>query len=221
MSPLRWSSTIISAIRSLGYHASTKQVHFKSLRNAGFAVVDNCFGSKSDDFRDAILAMQDCELLLPNSTKVLKNGQSFLLQKRDILEQDFKFEDIRELSPALNFLHHDTTLAQNLMNFFPNLKISDQAIKVQYNTGQAGCFPLHFDADPSDGSHRAVSSVLYLNPQWDTKLSGGQLRLYPLPFAHVDISPRHDRLVLFSSPYLLHRVLPAYSPRVCLTVRTL
>jgi hypothetical protein len=34
---------------------------------------------------------------------------------------------------------------------------------------------------------------------------GGELRLYPFPEAPVDVEPRNDRLVLFSSPRMLHR----------------
>lgn len=38
-----------------------------------------------------------------------------------------------------------------------------QAIKLQYNAGQGGCFPIHFDTDAAlDG--RRVTSIFYLNP---------------------------------------------------------
>lgn len=62
-----------------------------------------------------------------------------------------------------------------------------------------------------------VTAVLYLNPQWE-KGDGGELRLYPFPLGTVDVAPRMDRLVLFNSTEMLHRVLPATAPRVCLSV---
>jgi hypothetical protein len=40
-----------------------------------------------------------------------------------------------------------------------------QAIKLQYNAGSGGCFPMHFDSDEQlDG--RRVTTIIYLNPRW-------------------------------------------------------
>ncbi len=100
---------------------------------------------------------------------------------------------------------------------WPELGPLQHAIKVQRNTGTGGCFPLHVDSDLQFSS-RILSSVLYLNPDWQT-VDGGQLVLYPFPFDRVFVSPTSDRLVLFSSPRMLHRVLPSYVPdRTCLTI---
>ncbi len=49
---------------------------------------------------------------------------------------------------------------------------------------------------------------------------GGQLRLFPFPFSPpVDIAPLSDRLVLFASTRMMHRVLPSSaSERACFTI---
>jgi hypothetical protein len=49
---------------------------------------------------------------------------------------------------------------------------------------------------------------------------GGQLRLYPWPAGPpVDLEPRFNRLVLFSSARMVHRVLPSRRPgRACFTI---
>lgn len=48
---------------------------------------------------------------------------------------------------------------------------------------------------------------------------GGQLRLYPFPqSSSLDIDPIHDRLVLFTSRTMLHRVLPSQKERYCFTI---
>ena len=42
-----------------------------------------------------------------------------------------------------------------------------QAIKLQYNAGGGGCFPMHYDSDEQlDG--RRVTAIFYLNPEWVT-----------------------------------------------------
>jgi hypothetical protein len=40
-----------------------------------------------------------------------------------------------------------------------------QAIKLQYNEGLGGCFPMHLDSDAAlDG--RTVTAIFYLNPRY-------------------------------------------------------
>ena len=69
-----------------------------------------------------------------------------------------------------------------------------------------------------DLSHRRISAILYLNPGWQPA-DDGKLVLFPFPFAPVPVEPVNDRLVLFSSPYMLHRVTPSMArQRFCLTI---
>jgi hypothetical protein len=103
--------------------------------------------------------------------------------------------------------------------FLPSLKLDSQAIKFQINSGSGGCFPIHQDADSNianDG--RKITAIFYLNNQWSPQ-HGGQLKLYPWPNDDpVVIDPIDDRLVLFTSTTMLHRVLPyhQYSNTDCI-----
>jgi hypothetical protein len=56
-----------------------------------------------------------------------------------------------------------------------------------------------------------------MNDQWRPGISGGEIVLNPFPYPEVTIPPCFDRLVLFSSSEMLHRVLPSHEPRYCLT----
>jgi hypothetical protein len=56
-----------------------------------------------------------------------------------------------------------------------------------------------------------------MNDQWRPGISGGEIVLNPFPYPEVTIAPSFDRLVLFSSSEMLHRVLPSHEPRYCLT----
>eukprot|EP00053_Salpingoeca_punica_P002740 m.39228 g.39228 ORF g.39228 m.39228 type:complete len:404 (-) comp11756_c0_seq1:1124-2335(-) len=98
----------------------------------------------------------------------------------------------------------------------PPLKLSrlDQ-IKVQFNTGLGGCFPMHFDTT-QEVSERHLTCVLYLNPDWSEE-SKGHIRLLPLPGAPVDVAPKHNLLVMFCSHRMLHWPRPSFKPRVVLS----
>jgi SM-20-related protein len=67
--------------------------------------------------------------------------------------------------------------------------------------------------------HRILSSVLYLNDNWQAE-DGGALRLYfdgTLPAYFIDISPIGGRLVVFLSDQFWHEVLTAKRQRTSLT----
>ena len=66
----------------------------------------------------------------------------------------------------------------------------------------------------SHRDNRMISSVLYLNEDWQTG-DGGELRISKPTQAVVQ--PIFNRLVLFRSDTVLHEVLPAHKPRRSLT----
>ena len=63
-----------------------------------------------------------------------------------------------------------------------------------------------------DDDARVLSSVLYLNDDWQES-DGGALRLY-LPQRHLDVYPSAGKLVLFLSADFDHEVLPAMRDRL-------
>ncbi|BCG22263.1 2OG-Fe(II) oxygenase [Pseudomonas tohonis] len=67
-----------------------------------------------------------------------------------------------------------------------------------------------------DDDRRAVSAVLYLNPEW-LPGEGGELRLYLDDGSTRDVLPEAGTLVVFLSGELPHEVLPASRERLSLT----
>jgi SM-20-related protein len=68
-------------------------------------------------------------------------------------------------------------------------------------------------------THRKVSAILYLNPDW-SPADGGELRLYLAPSGegdHLDIAPLGGTLVTFLSDRFHHEVLPTRRERRSLT----
>ncbi|XP_021563875.1 egl nine homolog 1-like [Carlito syrichta] len=70
-------------------------------------------------------------------------------------------------------------------------------------------------ADNPDGDGRCVTCIYYLNKDWDAKVSGGILRIFPEGKAQfADIEPKVDRLLFFwSDRRNPHEVQPAYATR--------
>jgi SM-20-related protein len=71
-------------------------------------------------------------------------------------------------------------------------------------------------ADNSQNQARQLSSILYLNDDWQAA-DGGELRLYLSEQKWLDILPTAGKLVLFLSAKFWHEVLPAKRDRISLT----
>ncbi|XP_062996005.1 prolyl hydroxylase EGLN2 [Elgaria multicarinata webbii] len=76
----------------------------------------------------------------------------------------------------------------------------------------------HVDNPHGDG--RCVTCIYYLNRQWDSKVHGGILQIYPEGRSVVaNIEPIFDRLLIFwSDRRNPHEVKPAYATRYAITV---
>jgi hypothetical protein len=81
---------------------------------------------------------------------------------------------------------------------------------------QGGCFPYHYD-NPGAPSKRQLTVVVYLNPFWQPG-DGGELVLWPFLGEKVTVAPKLDRVAMFRSDLMLHRVLPSLKDRFCFTI---
>ncbi|XP_075002541.1 egl nine homolog 1 isoform X5 [Calonectris borealis] len=70
--------------------------------------------------------------------------------------------------------------------------------------------------DNPNGDGRCVTCIYYLNKDWDAKVSGGILRIFPEGKAQfADIEPKFDRLLFFwSDRRNPHEVQPAFATRL-------
>ncbi|KAL4439271.1 hypothetical protein ABPG77_004173 [Micractinium sp. CCAP 211/92] len=185
------------------------------LRRRGFAVVDNVLGGRAAAaLREEVVALR--QQMHRNCTHLVQRGATGLLEKEHVFEAELLLPQTQALAPLAAQLQGDSTLRVMLSVLMPELRLGSQAIKLQYNAGHGGSFPMHFDTDASVDS-RKVTTIWYLNPGWKQG-DGGELRLYPFPEAPVDVEPLNDRMVLFSSQHMLHRVLPSAAERYCFTI---
>ncbi|NWU57671.1 EGLN1 protein, partial [Dromas ardeola] len=97
--------------------------------------------------------------------------------------------------------------------------------KDNIKSAMVACYPgngtgyvRHVDNPNGDG--RCVTCIYYLNKDWDAKVSGGILRIFPEGKAQfADIEPKFDRLLFFwSDRRNPHEVQPAFATRYAITV---
>lgn len=84
------------------------------------------------------------------------------------------------------------------------------------NTCAGGSFPFHYD-NPGKPSRRQLTVIMYLNPQWQPG-DGGELVLWPFLGGAVTVAPKLDRVAMFRSDLVLHKVLPSVKERFCFTI---
>ncbi|XP_075452961.1 egl nine homolog 1 isoform X1 [Ascaphus truei] len=74
--------------------------------------------------------------------------------------------------------------------------------------------------DNPNGDGRCVTCIYYLNKDWEAKVNGGVLRIFPEGKAQfADIEPKFDRLLFFwSNRRNPHEVQPAFATRYAITV---
>ncbi|CAI9149275.1 unnamed protein product [Rangifer tarandus platyrhynchus] len=100
-----------------------------------------------------------------------------------------------------------------------NYKINGRTkAMVACSPGNGTGYVRHVDNPNGDG--RCVTCIYYLNKDWDAKVSGGILRIFPEGKAQfADIEPKFDRLLFFwSDRRNPHEVQPAYATRYAITV---
>lgn len=204
--------------------SSVTAAALQSLRLKGYTVVENAIDSEwVNALREDIDSLHERSGLHLNTTRLVvpRGGgktTTHLLPKKGIWESELF--DLRGSSvSALSALQSDHSLLSHLNDGNNlNIRFGMHTTKVQVNEGDGACFPLHLDTDPVVDS-RIVTAILYLNDEdWDKDRDGGQLQLAPWPGHGVEIAPRRNRLVLFSSTDMVHRVLPCHRRRYCLTM---
>lgn len=191
-----------------------------TLTTCGYAVIPSAVPPEiCTALRAELDALDSSSALAPNNTHfVPKSGPPLLIPKPHIheLETHLLPPDTLAAAPVLADLSHSRALPATVSCFLPRFTLTDHAVKAQVNDGRGACFPLHTDSDAAVDT-RVLTAILYLNDDWGAK-DGGQLRILPFPLEEVDVLPREGTLVLLDAKAMLHRVLPAWKRRYCVTI---
>ena len=198
---------------------------FATLRRQGYAVVDGAVGAHwRAALRIDIDQLNATGRLHLNSTHLVAGGCTKYLEKSNVWEAEGADPAVLADCSALAAVGNDLALVDRLNELgmascgAGRHRLVRQTTKVQFNAGGGGCFPYHFDTDPALDARR-LTAILYLNDDdWDSRRDGGQLVLAPWPRRSIQIDPQGDRLAIFASADMAHRVMPSRAPRYCLTM---
>jgi len=187
----------------------------------GYGIVDGFFFPEvALELLHELRELQSSGLMLPNQVEFLVgDGNRLVATKPGIFEADMFDSRFRDFPPMKRFreLFYSDELSQNLPdNHLLKHSPQDRVLKLQFNDGTGGCFPWHYD-NPGAPNKRALTCCVYLNNDWKEG-HGGELLLQPFLGHEVVIPPLFNRLVVFKSDSMLHRVLPASHERYCFTL---
>lgn len=191
-----------------------------TLTTSGYAVIPSAVPPEiCAALRAEIDALASSSALAPNNTHfVPKSGPPLLIPKPHIYELETHLLSPGTLAtvPVLADLSHSRALPATVSCFLPRFTLTDHAVKAQVNAGRGACFPLHTDSDAAVDK-RILTAILYLNDDWGAE-DGGELRILPFPLEEVDVLPMEGTLVLLDAKAMLHRVLPGWKRRYCVTI---
>ena len=183
-----------------------------------YVIVDKFLGeSLSTSLRNEVAALARKGYMSNNQVQFGSKRYT----KPNIFEVDMHDEKFDKKScPHFSKIFENRAIVKSLKEQLPELVLRDDynavTIKLQWNRGHGGCFPLHFD-NVGRPNKRSLTCAVYLNPDW-RKGDGGELQLFPFLEKPLNVQPLMDRLVIFRSDLLLHRVLPAFKERFCFTI---
>lgn len=195
----------------------------RDLNTCGICVIDNFLGNVRG-------SMVFDEVYSLYGSGVFRQGQ--LVNERDDSGSIFRgdqtvwLEGTEEAFPAVGFLVQTLDAIISRCNKSEDGKLLRQYCINQRTKAMIACYPgngthyvKHVDNPNQDG--RCITSIYYLNKNWDVQTQGGLLRMFPLGKSNkvANIAPIFDRMLFFwSDRRNPHEVLPAYSIRFAITV---
>jgi len=198
----------------------------------GYLIIDNALPTTiANSLYEEILSCHSNGLMDSNHTAFVesnsdnnqKSSITKLFPKPNIYEVELLPEILNSsqvIIPTLNSLTNELIpfIDAKFGGFFENLLLyeGDTSIKLQVNRGN-GCFPFHYDSPGGLKDTRRLTCLIYLNKLWALG-DGGEIVFQPFLNNPIHIAPLFNRIVIFRSDRMLHRVNVSKKQRVCLTI---
>ncbi|XP_069117730.1 egl nine homolog 1-like [Argopecten irradians] len=207
--------TYISIIESR--NKAVAQYVVNCLNRYGICVVDNFLGeSKGQEILENVLSLHKSGTfsggqVIDPSTKSTKRIRGDIITWVDGSEPGI--DNVQFLISSVDAVI--LQCAGQLGNFDINGRT--KAMVACY-PGKGSHYMRHVDNPNGDG--RCVTCIYYLNKDWEAKVNGGLLKIYPEGQNLVaSIEPKFDRLLFFwSDRRNPHEVMPAFKTRYAITV---
>lgn len=194
------------------------------LNTFGICVIDNFLGQERGNMvLDEVRSLYYEGRLFREGQLVSERGASGRIIRGD---QIVWLEGTEPQCPTVGFLVRTLDSIITRCNRSPRGGLLRNYRINQRTKAMIACYPgcgthyvKHVDNPNKDG--RCITSIYYLNKDWDVQTQGGLLRMFPLGQASkvANIEPLFDRMLFFwSDRRNPHEVLPAYAVRFAITV---
>lgn len=197
----------------------------------GICVIDNFLGStKGDSILSEVIDLFSSgqyskgKLVSDKLTSsVIGNGSSGIIRSDRVIWIDGCENGCAEINNLIQTLCSVVTNSSRLALY--SNKGLDKVVINKRTKAHVACYPgngtryiKHVDNPNGDG--RVITSIYYINKEWNTKRDGGLLRMFPAGMNEIaNIEPLFDRALFFwSDRRNPHEVLPAFRDRFAITV---
>ncbi|XP_054155845.1 egl nine homolog 1-like isoform X2 [Oppia nitens] len=190
------------------------------LNEFGFCVIDDFLNNGTDIFKE-VIALYNCGLFKAGQVVNNKALNSQLVRGDHIVWVDgqesfcvnigFLVQTLDSIIMRCNTMSTDGQFAKYRINRRTKAMIACYP-------GNSSQYVRHIDNPNNDG--RCVTSIYYLNQNYDRQRDGGVLRLFPqISSCVADIEPKFNRVIFFwSDRRNPHEVQPSNSLRFAITV---
>ncbi|XP_077994006.1 prolyl hydroxylase EGLN3-like [Glandiceps talaboti] len=188
------------------------------LNKHGICVVDNFLGDKvGENILDEVYELHEHGRFQEGQLVSTRSGGSAQKIRGDkIVWVDGNEHGCKAISHLISSMDTLVMNAETQLKQY-SVRGRTKAMVACYPGGGKG-YVKHVDNPNEDG--RVITCIYYLNKGWDSKETGGLLKIYPEGRSEVaNIEPIFDRLLFFwSDRRNPHEVLPAYATRYAITV---
>ena len=217
-----------SAINRNGTHSLHELSHkvLTNLKNLNFSVIDNFLQEPllSEILQDIRSFYHETDSFHPGQLIQMSRLHNTGVKKKEIRGDFVAWVDL-STNPNMKSLFSAVRCTDELIAIMGATELladcnirSRSSIMVACYPGEGTRYKRHVDNPSKDG--RKLTTILYLNKDYDSSRDGGMLRIYkPNSSSFYDIAPTYGRLVIFwSDSRTPHEVLPSFSERFAVSV---
>nr|XP_033806765.1 egl nine homolog 3 isoform X2 [Geotrypetes seraphini] len=207
-------------------HKEHKRIHSQRLvlqyivpcmESYGLCIVDNFVGHKcGEKILQEVLALHQSGKFQDGELANQKSGSNRAIRGDKILWVEGNEQGCENIGVLLSKMDKLIMYADGKLGHY-KIRGRHKAMVACY-PGNGSGYVRHVDNPNGDG--RCITCIYYLNKNWDSKVHGGVLRIFPDGKSYVaDVEPLFDRLLFFwSDRRNPHEVQPSYATRYAMTV---
>ncbi|XP_041121051.1 prolyl hydroxylase EGLN3-like isoform X1 [Polyodon spathula] len=217
LSKTHYNKPVCKDHKRVSSHKLVIQYIVPCMNTYGLCIVDNFLGNKfGDKILQEVITLHGCGKFQDGELASQKSGSNKSIRGDKIMWVQGNEPGCENIGFLLSRMDKLITYADGKLGSY-TIRGRHKAMVACYPGNGTG-YVKHVDNPNADG--RCVTCIYYLNKNWDAKVNGGILKIFPEGKSYVaDVEPIFDRLLFFwSDRRNPHEVQPAYTTRYAITV---